>query len=169
VARKLAVVLTVGVLLWCALVLLAPPALASGRPQSTAGAALVYQAAGRICHQRPERSFHMAGVPLPVCARCFGLYASGAAGALLGWVVAGGSRRRSRDRGLLLAAALPTAVTFALEFAGLAAFSSATRFAAALPLGLAAGWVFVGALRDEQRLEPAPASHHPDRRLQRPD
>ena len=39
-------------------------------------------AAGRVCHQRPERSFHVAGVQLPVCARCTGLYVSGAAGAL---------------------------------------------------------------------------------------
>ena len=29
---------------------------------------------GYICHQRPERSFHSAGVPLPVCARCTGLH-----------------------------------------------------------------------------------------------
>ena len=142
-------VLTVGILLWCAAVLLAPVALARGLPQVMPAAASIYHGAGRICHQRPERSFRIAGIALPVCARCLGLYTSGAAGAVLAWTALGGLRRASRDRAWLLAAALPTALTFALEFLGLAAFSSATRFAAALPLGFAAGWVFVGELRAE--------------------
>ena len=34
----------------------------------------------RICHQRPERSFAIAGIQMPVCARCSGLYVSGALG-----------------------------------------------------------------------------------------
>ncbi len=29
---------------------------------------------GRICHQRPERSFFVNGSQLPICARCIGLY-----------------------------------------------------------------------------------------------
>ena len=41
-------------------------------------------AAGRIiCHQRPERSFHLGATALPVCARCLGLYAGAAVVALL--------------------------------------------------------------------------------------
>jgi uncharacterized membrane protein len=27
-----------------------------------------------VCHQFPEHSYHIAGVPLPLCARCTGLY-----------------------------------------------------------------------------------------------
>lgn len=27
-----------------------------------------------VCHQFPEHSYHLAGVPLPLCARCTGLY-----------------------------------------------------------------------------------------------
>jgi len=38
------------------------------------GAAVVYLAGGRICHQRPERSFATRDVQWPVCARCSGLY-----------------------------------------------------------------------------------------------
>jgi uncharacterized membrane protein len=29
---------------------------------------------GLFCHQNPERSLHLAGTALPLCARCFGLY-----------------------------------------------------------------------------------------------
>ena len=42
----------------------------------------VYVVGGTICHQRPERSFQLWGRPMPVCARCTGIYL-GAAVALL--------------------------------------------------------------------------------------
>lgn len=28
----------------------------------------------RVCHQKPERSFHFGGKQFPVCARCMGIY-----------------------------------------------------------------------------------------------
>lgn len=31
---------------------------------------------GYICHQKPERSLYIAGVQLPLCARCTGIYAA---------------------------------------------------------------------------------------------
>ena len=43
---------------------------------------LLYQLFGSICHQQPERSFHLAGHPLAVCHRCFGLYLGFAVGLL---------------------------------------------------------------------------------------
>ena len=43
----------------------------------------VYIAGALICHQRPERSFHVWGVQWPVCARCLGLYAGAAIGAVM--------------------------------------------------------------------------------------
>jgi hypothetical protein len=52
-------------------------------------------------------------------------------------------------RTALALAALPTALTFALEFAGLAHPSNIVRAVAALPLGAAAGWIFVRSLRAE--------------------
>ena len=54
---------------------------------------------------------------------------------------------------LLALAALPTAVTFALEFAGMLPFSNTARAVAALPLGACAGWVFVSMLRYDSRLD----------------
>ena len=58
-------------------------------------AALLYAGASLICHQLPERSFHLDGAQLPVCGRCFGLYAGGTLGSL-GGVLAFGGRNRVR-------------------------------------------------------------------------
>lgn len=120
----------------------------------SAAAALVYEGAARICHQRPERSFHIAGVQLPVCARCAGLYVSGAVGTLLAWAT---WRRRTAEprhtRLVLMAAAVPTALTLGFELMGLAFPSNSVRALSALPLGAAAGWIFVQSLRLEEAPE----------------
>jgi uncharacterized membrane protein len=135
--------LTVAAVLWVIALVSAPAALS----HDTLGGAVayLYAAGSQICHQRPERSFALADMQLPVCARCFGLYFSGALGAVAVWLSA--RRPRPHARLLLALAALPTGVTWALESAGLAGFSNLTRAAAALPLGAAAGWVFVQMLR----------------------
>jgi uncharacterized membrane protein len=131
------------------MVFAAPIALQSGPAWSTA-AAFLYQGASLICHQRPERSFHLAGVQLPVCARCAGLYVSGAAAAL---AACSGRRRLTlaprATRAVFAVAAVPTALTLAIEFAGLVHPSNSVRALAALPLGAAAGWIFVRSLRAE--------------------
>ena len=101
-----------------------------------------------ICHQRPERSFYIGGHQLPVCARCTGLYAGGAVGGSIALAVASGMAA-SRARRVLAVAALPTAVTWTLEFARVVPFSNVSRFAAALPLGFAAAWLILGALAAE--------------------
>ena len=44
--------------------------------------AVIFAVGAVICHQRPERSFFLDGHQLPVCARCTGLYLSGAIGLL---------------------------------------------------------------------------------------
>ena len=46
-------------------------------------AAVAYLLGSQICHQIAERSFHLAGAQLPVCARCTGIYAGFAAGVVL--------------------------------------------------------------------------------------
>jgi uncharacterized membrane protein len=109
---------------------------------------VVYLAASRVCHQRPERSFATDGVQWPVCARCSGLYLAAPVGAL----VAGFSLRRRRSQARmrwgLVAAAVPTAVTVGLEWAGLAAPSNLVRAAAALPLGALVAYVIVRTAAD---------------------
>lgn len=103
-----------------------------------------------ICHQRPERSFFGCGLQWPVCGRCSGLYLGAAAGAVLALALGGRPQRAraapdsaaARWRRILLISAAPTAVLWTIEFAGLFDAGTIARFAAALPLGMAAsGWL----------------------------
>jgi Predicted membrane protein (DUF2085) len=65
--------------------------------------AVVYTAGAAVCHQRPERSFHVGAAAMPVCARCTGLYVGFAAGLLVAaaWrrSRAGGYQRSRRGLG----------------------------------------------------------------------
>jgi uncharacterized membrane protein len=111
--------------------------------------AMLYAVGALICHQLPDRSFHVDGVQLPVCARCFGLYAGGALGAV---IVATTRRRgpslqsRSRIRIATIAAAIPTIVTVVAEWGLHWPVSNMARAAAALPLGFAVALVVVSAV-----------------------
>src|SRR6188474_1382603 len=59
----------------------------ASRPHATPfGAALIiaaYAIGGAICHQLPERSYHLWAAQMPVCARCAGIYAGAAVAAIL--------------------------------------------------------------------------------------
>jgi uncharacterized membrane protein len=139
---------------WLTAILVAPLAIASDRPALSIGAVGLYAAGARICHQRPDRCFRIQGRPMPVCARCSGLYAGAAFAAPLALVWAARLSGR-RARLVAAAAALPTAMTWSLEIAGLAHPSNLVRFVAALPLGLVAAWLVVSTLSDGVR------AHHP--------
>jgi uncharacterized membrane protein len=137
-------------LVWLISIVAAPYVLAHGSSGSLLAPA-VYLAGRTVCHQRPERSFHPWGVQMPVCARCFGLYASAPLGAALALFATGlGLARRplgpARARRVLFLAAIPTAVTVLVQWAGLAYPSSTIRALAAIPLGAAAAWVVVRAV-----------------------
>ena len=143
-------VLASAALVWAVLVLAAPSLGSLPHPVPASVAAATYLVGASVCHQRPERSFHVGGLRLPVCGRCTGLYLSGAAGVLAGFAWAAVTRRRDRRaRGVdwrpwLLAAAVPTGVTLVAEWAGWWVPSNAGRALAAVPLGAVAG-VLVGA------------------------
>ena len=115
-------------------------------------AGVVYAGASRICHQRVERSFRLAGVQMPICGRCAGLYLSAAAGALAVWIVRP-RRPRFAARTVIIAAALPTVISWGLEHLFGVPFSNLSRAVAALPLGASAGWLLVGMLRYDSRLD----------------
>jgi uncharacterized membrane protein len=107
-------------------------------------ASVVLQAAtSRICHRRPERSFHSAGAQWPVCARCTGLYLSAPVGALV--ALAGRRRVKARAPTWLAAAAVPTIVTLVVEWTGLVDPGNVVRAVTALPLGAAIAFVIVRA------------------------
>lgn len=125
---------------WVLLIVAAPSAAAGRAPLVSA---LAYQIGSRVCHQRPERSFHVHGTQMPVCARCFGLYTGGAAGLLLAW-----RRRRPQSPAAgkltLLAGAAPIALTVALEWLGVIDTTNALRWFTGVPLGFVAGVTIVG-------------------------
>jgi uncharacterized membrane protein len=123
-----------GIWLWVVALVLAP--------------SMLMPAGALICHQRPERSFVVDGRQMAVCARCTGLYA-GAAFAVPVALIAAASIASHRARWIMLMAGLPTLITWSLEFAGLAQFSNAIRFAAALPLGASAAWLVLGVLAED--------------------
>lgn len=111
----------------------------------------MYAAAGAVCHQLPERSFHLADAPLAVCARCLGLYIGGVAGLLAGGRVGSLSLASSQvtaraARAAVAVSALPTVATLLAEWFAAWPVGNATRFAAALPLGAAAAFVIANAL-----------------------
>ena len=100
--------------------------------------ALVYLAGSFVCHQIPERSFHLSGVQLPVCARCTGLYLGAAVG-MIGLFAVQAPVTFSRARTFLIVAAIPTLVTVATAAVGLWDPGNALRATLALPLGFVVG------------------------------
>lgn len=146
----LAAAIVAAALTWSALLVASPAWRGADAFWRPATATLVYALAGRVCHQRPERSFAVAGTPMPVCARCGGLYLSGAIGSLLALVWARSARGRTADdagrwRLVWLASAVPTAASWALELSGVAHPSTLVRAVCAIPLGAVTGWVTVRA------------------------
>lgn len=116
------------------------------------GGAVLYGLGSVICHQIPERSFHLAGIQLPVCARCLGLYAGAALGAAghfglshTRWAARVFAMPRTARR-LALVAAGPTVLTVVLEVAGLWQPNNLTRALAGIPFGGAVALVVMGAL-----------------------
>ena len=130
--RLARVVLAASVWLWVLAVVFAPGA--------------VFPIGHFICHQRPERSFFIHARQMPVCARCTGIYLGATLAGPLA-IIASAAIAASRARAVLFVAALPTAVTWTLEFFGVAHFSNAARCLAGLPLGFAAAWLVLSELR----------------------
>ncbi len=96
---------------------------------------LVYAA---VCHQVSERSLHVAGAALAVCARCTGLYLGGVLGLGVAAAFVVGRERRVRH-GWLGLLVLPTAADGLLAAVGQSPLGELPRCALAVPAGLAAG------------------------------
>ena len=116
-----------------------------------AAAAVTYAFGSLICHQIPERSFHLGASQLPVCARCFGIYSGFALSATLSRLVLGSGPNASNHWGLtprqiLITGALPTLVTVLAEWAGVWRTSNVTRAIAGAALGVAVAFVVLAAL-----------------------
>ena len=131
--------------IWVAALVAAPYAVTHDAPGSATflAASGVYAVGAVVCHQQSSRSFHLGDAQLPVCARCAGLYAGAPGGLLLALLLPapGGAGRRLapeqlRDlRRLLVAAAVPTVLTVAVDV------PNVVRAVSAVPLSLAVAWV----------------------------
>jgi uncharacterized membrane protein len=135
-------------ILWSATIFAA--AYAGGRMHSAVTsslAAIVYGIGRVLCHQRPERSFHLWSVQLPVCARCTGIYA-GAAGAALAGFAGFASRRVPPPLVVLILAASPALATLLYEWTTGAMPSNGIRAASGVLLGGAVMAVLLGEVRD---------------------
>lgn len=138
-AARAAAFLCAAALGWAVVLPLAPMSVAAAPD-----VAWVPYALGRlVCHQQPDRSFVTAGVQWPVCGRCAGLYLSGALGILallaVPRLVKTAGAAADVWRAALVAAALPTVVSWGAERFDWWSFTSATRAVLAAPLGLTTG------------------------------
>ncbi|MGE5360293.1 MAG: DUF2085 domain-containing protein [Bacteroidales bacterium] len=144
-------VLACAAVAWTLLLILAPLFAARSHPSDATFrlAAGAYFAGSLLCHQRADRAFHVGQVHMPVCARCFGLYASASAGAVFALVAALLDRRPGRARSatdrprhgrLIVLAAVPTVISVLLEVLGIFPQNPAARSVAAIPLGVVVGW-----------------------------
>ena len=128
---------------WLALLLASPIG-------PTSLAALTYGIGAFICHQLPERSFHLGGFQIPVCARCLGIYAGFALTACVQAAMSFPTRAQgltpSAARRVCVAGALPTAVTLALERSGVWPGSNNVRAIAGLALGIGVALVVMSAV-----------------------
>ena len=105
--------LAVVVLFIVAAILTAPLVQATGH---RALAAAIYGSFSFVCHQIPERSFHLAGYKFAVCSRCMGIY-SGLAVATLGYPLARSLKRTDTPSLIwLFMAAAPLAIDWSLGY-----------------------------------------------------
>jgi uncharacterized membrane protein len=143
---------------WALLLPLVP--LIASRPHATPiGTALligVYAIGSAICHQLPERSYHLWTAQMPVCARCAGIYGGAAAAAILSLAPAGQRCAYSntvRVRPVLFIAALPTLVTLVYEWTTGHMPANWIRTVTGVPLGATVAWMVLSSMPHLTRAE----------------
>ena len=91
-------------------------------------AAPIYKTFSYLCHQIPERSFHLAGHQFAVCSRCTGLYAGFALATLSYPLFRSLPRTDTPPIIWLFASAIPLAFDFGLTYFGIWQNNHFTRF-----------------------------------------
>jgi len=176
-AVRLRAALVAAVAAWAALLVVTPwlASRAHASPVASGLIVAVYGIGSLVCHQLPQRSYHVWTAQMPVCARCAGIYFGATCGALASTSVRaigswksrattdpGAVRPEARSlddrsnqqaragslrnaRVLLGVAAAPTVVTLLYEWSTGDMPSHAVRAAAGVPIGLAVAWLVVAA------------------------
>ncbi len=129
---------------WLLLIIAPAWLLASG---STGLAITLYRALSLVCHQIPERTFHLAGgLPLAVCSRCSGIYVGGLLGLLVYPLFRPITSTVSPERIRLLAAAVPMLIDFGGDQLGLFHNTFLSRTLTGLIVGMAAAFFLLPGL-----------------------
>jgi uncharacterized membrane protein len=127
------------------LIVTAPLAQTNGHPEF---AATIYRAFSFLCHQIPERSFHLAGHQFAVCSRCTGLYAGFAIASFVYPLTRSLKSTDTPPRIWLVLAALPLAIDFALGYFSIWQNNHLSRFTTGGLLGAVAVFYIVPGLID---------------------
>ena len=133
------------VALWAILILSAPIA-AAAEFDGIAGP--VYWFFGYVCHQIPERSFHIFGHQLAVCSRCTGVYFGLIAG-LVGYPLFRPlAESEPLPRFWLFLGMIPIAVDWSLGYFGIWHNNHLSRVTTGLILGIACAVFIVPAIAE---------------------
>jgi uncharacterized membrane protein len=131
------------VLIWVLLIIGLPIAKANG---FEAIISPLYHLFSFICHQIPERSFHLLGEPFAVCSRCFGVYF----GLLFGFAVYPIWRDIAEIEPLprfwLFLSLVPMSIDWSLTFFGIWENTHLSRFITGIVVGVACATFIVPAL-----------------------
>jgi uncharacterized membrane protein len=100
-------------------------------------AARIYRAFSFICHQIPERSFHLAGYKFAVCSRCTGIYSGFALAALSYPLVRSLKERETPSLIWLFLAVVPLAIDWSLGYFSIWQNNHVSRFSTGALFGAA--------------------------------
>jgi uncharacterized membrane protein len=115
-----------------ALIIGAPLAQANGH---AAFALAIYKAFSFVCHQIPERSFHLLGYKFAVCSRCTGIYSGLAIAVLIYPLVRSFEDTQTPSLVWLFVGAAPLAIDWSLGYFSIWQNTHASRFATGFLLG----------------------------------
>ena len=103
-----------------------------------------------MCHGIPSRCLELFGAPMPLCARCVGIYAGMLAGILAFWAVP--LLRERVMRTFAFACLVPLALDGLTQLTGLRESTNPLRLATGAIAGLAFGlWILSAVERREDR------------------
>ena len=148
---------------WLAMIVAAPLAKASGLD---AVASPLYYFFSFLCHQIPDRSFHVDGEQFAVCSRCFGVYFGLLAGLVAYPLWRGVDNIEPSPRVWLFLSLVPVIVDWSLTLFGVWKNTHFSRFLTGGVLGFACGMYLVPSIVEiarnftfqRQATPPQPAS-----------
>jgi uncharacterized membrane protein len=126
---------------WAALLFLTPLLAKAGTSVADAIALAIYIGGSVICHQRPERSFEVWGMQMPVCARCTGIYVGAAVAAIAVAIASIRLRSRWPAWSIAIASTIPSIATLVYEWTTGDMPSNGIRAASGAPIGAVVSWL----------------------------